>query len=85
MIAGSTSLQVVPRKNERVTVCNLSTVNCSCKGVRYTFMTLSKLNLFDTHNKMSFRAISISRIILGKMKGWDKFYFFFSFFSGFNS
>lgn len=41
-----------------MTVCNLSAVNCSCKGARYTFMTLSTLILFDTHNKMTFRAIS---------------------------
>lgn len=57
MIASSTSLRVVPRK-KRVSARNLATANCSCKGVRHTFTTLSRLNLFDTHNKMTFRAIS---------------------------
>lgn len=61
MISGSTSLQAILGVGEemRCTINHLSVVPLGFKAYSdYTYVTLSKLNLFDACNKMLFRAIA---------------------------
>ena len=61
MNSGSTSLQAILRVGEGMgcTISHLSAVSLVFEAYsEYTYVTLSKLNLFDACNKMLFRAIA---------------------------